>query len=93
MDDVCDKLLVGVRIPAQESCLCAFLDATEEDLGGVGSQVGATKHGVIHLNHGQSRLTVDCAELIKNINCMYARVMVGLFDTLKASLLLASRAV
>ncbi len=26
------------------------------------------KHGVIHLNHSQSRLTMDRAELIGNIN-------------------------
>jgi hypothetical protein len=73
-DGICDKLPVRVKIAAQESHLSAFFDAREKDFGGSGGQVGAAKHSVNYLKHGRSRLTVDCAELIRNINHTHAGV-------------------
>jgi hypothetical protein len=72
MDGVGDQLPIRIWVAAEERHLCAFLNLAKIDFGGVCGQVGAAENGIVCLKDGQSRLAVDHAQLIQDINDAHA---------------------
>jgi hypothetical protein len=71
-DCISDQLAICVRALPKEGRLSTFFNPSKIDFRSISHQIGATKHSVIFLEHGQSRLAEDHSQLIKNINHTHA---------------------
>ncbi len=74
MYGVGDELRIHIWVLAKERCFCAFPNLAEKDFRGVHGQVGAAENGIICYEDSRSRLDIDRAQLVKDIDDAHASV-------------------
>ncbi len=71
-DGICYKLQIHVGVAVKEGRLSIFFDSAKEDFRSAGGWVRGVEYCVIGFEYGGCGLSVDCAELIKNIDHLHA---------------------
>ncbi len=59
-------------IAAEERCFSAFLNSAEKDFRGIRGQVGAVENRIICFEDGRSKLAIDGAQLVQDVNNAHA---------------------
>ncbi len=73
-DGIGDELPIRIWVATEERQFSAFLNLAEKDFMGVRGQVGAAENCIVCPKDGKSRLAVDCAQLVQDINDVHAGV-------------------
>ncbi len=74
MDGIGDELLICVWIAAKERCFSTIFNSAEKDFRGIRSQVWTAENRIICFKDGRDRLSVDGAQLVKDVNDAHASV-------------------
>jgi hypothetical protein len=73
-DGVGDELPICIWIAAKECCFSPFLNSVEKDFRGIRGQVGAAENRIICFKESRSRLAIDGAQLVQDVDDVHAGV-------------------
>ncbi len=71
-DGIGDELPICTWIAAKERCFSAFFNFAQNDLRGIRGQVGAAESHIVRFEDSMSRLAIDGAQLVQDVNDAHA---------------------